>query len=300
MLLPSWYSKYKTFIESEIEIFLDSYFEKNKKTSIALKNFEEVVRYWVKWWKKIRAILALESYLVLAKKSLKDIKSSDDIVKICIALEFSHSWSLMQDDLPCMDNDTLRRWNPTVWSKFWEYQAVLASDILQTLTYEILSNLEDKSLALKSINILSKAMWFYWVIWWQMEDLHFEENSNEINQEILISIHRKKTAKLIKASVKLGIIASWKEKYLKPFSAFWEKLWLAYQIKDDILDVEWDSETTWKSVWSWEEKWFVFFVWLEKSKETLKDLLWNCKKIAKKMKSSKLEFITDYVWGRIW
>jgi len=299
-MLPIWYKKYKNIIEENIEIYLDKYFEKNKENSDALKNFEEVIRYSVKWGKKMRAILALEFYLILSHKKIEDLDKNSDILKVCLALEFVHTYSLLQDDMPCMDNDSLRRWQATVWSKFWEYNALLASDVLNTISYEILSEIKDKEIALKMTQILSKSTGFYWMIWWQIEDLYFEENSSELNQEKLIQLHRKKTWKLIKASVKMWIIMSWNTKYLKPFSVFWEKLGLAFQIKDDILDVEWTAEETGKSVWEWdnEKKWFIFFKWLKKAKQKLKDLIKSCLEISKTLKSEKLEFITEYVGNR--
>jgi geranylgeranyl diphosphate synthase type II len=150
------------------------------------------------------------------------------------------------------------------------------------------------------VKILSKATWFYWMIWGQVEDLYYEEKNTELTQDKLLALHRKKTGKLIKASVKMWIIMSWNTKYLKPFSAFWEKLGLAFQIKDDILDVEWTAEETGKSVWEWnnEKKWFIFFEWLKKSKQKLKDLVKSCLEISKTLKSEKLEFITEYVGNR--
>ena len=299
-MLPSWYKKYKKFIEENIEIYLDKYFEKNHKNSEALQKFEEIIRYSVKWGKKIRAILALEFYLILSNKKLEDLDEEFDILKVCLALEFVHAYSLLQDDMPCMDNDVLRRGQPTVWSKYGEYNAMLASDVLNTISYEILSEIKDKNIALQMIQILAKSTWFYWMIWWQIEDLYFEENSNELTQEKLLNLHRKKTGKLIKSSVKMWIIMSWNTKYLKPFSAFWEKLWLAFQIKDDILDVEWTTIETGKSVGEWnnEKKWFIFFEWLKKSKQKLKDLINSCLEISKILKSEKLEFITEYIWNR--
>ncbi len=297
-MLPNWYTKYKDFIEGCIQQELDSYFEKNNRNSQALQDFEEVIRYSLQGGKKIRAILALEFYLLLSHKKLKDIDKNDDIVKVCLAIEMTHSWTLLQDDLPCMDNDTLRRWQSTVWHKFGEYKAVLASDILQTHAFELLSTVSCPSKAISLIKTLSKSSGFYWVIGGQVEDIYFEKNPLELTQAKLLSVHRKKTAKLIKASVKMGIICSWNTKYLKPFSAFWEKLGLAFQIKDDIMDVEGSIEEVWKSVWRGEQKWFVFFEGLKKSKKKLKELLDSCLKISKTLESEKLQFVTEYVGKR--
>ena len=299
-MLPIWYKKYKKFIEDNINLYLDKYFEKNHKNSTALQNFEEVVRYSVLGWKKIRAILALEFYLILSHKKFEELDSNSDILKVCLALEFVHAYSLLQDDMPCMDNDILRRWRTTVWAKYWEANAMLASDVLNTLSYEILSEIKDNNIALQMTQILAKATGFYGMIGWQIEDLYFEKKPSELNQKRLLLLHKKKTGKLIKASVKMWIIMSGNTKYLKPFSAFWEKLGLAFQIKDDILDVEWTVSETGKSVWEWnnEKKWFIFFEGLKKSKQKLKDLIKSCLEISRTLKSEKLEFITEYVGNR--
>lgn len=297
-MLPNWYWEYKNFIEEWITYNLDNHFDKKGNVSKALYDFEEVIRYSLKWWKKIRAILALEFYLLLSNKNINEIEVSDDIIKVCTSIELSHSWTLLQDDLPCMDNDTLRRWQPTVWAKFGEYQAVLWSDILQTLAYEIITELEDSKQALHIIKILTQAMWYYWVIWWQIEDLHYERNSKDLDKEILLAIHKKKTGILIKSSVEMWIVTANKSELINDFAVFWEKLWLAYQIKDDILDVEGSVQETGKSVWSWEEKGFVYFEWLEKSKQELQLLIEDCLSIAAELDSEKLTFITNYIWNR--
>lgn len=296
-ILPFWYNQYKELIENSIENYLDEYFLRFPNSK-PCNDFKEVIKYSVKWWKKIRAILALELFLLIKFKDIAEIKKDDDILKVCIAIEFIHAFSLIHDDLPCMDNDELRRWQLTVWKKYWEYNAVLAWDLLNTLCFEVLSEIKDDNKAKKVISEISKAIWFYWMVWWQIDDLYFETKASELNQSKLIELHNKKTWALIKASIKSGIIIAWKEKYLETFEKFWEKLGLAFQIKDDILDVEWTKEETGKSVW-WEEKWFVYFNWLKKSKEKLKDLINFCLQIAKESKSEKLEFLTKHIWERV-
>ncbi len=298
-MLPPWYSDYKNFIEKWIEHTLNEHFKNNESVSEPVKHFEEIIRYSVQWWKKMRGILLLEFYLLLSKQELSIIGIDHDIVKICTAIELTHSWTLLQDDLPCMDNDVLRRGHSTVWSKYWEYQAILASDVLHTLSYELLSDLKDPQQSVQLIQVLTQALGYYWVASGQIEDLYYEQHSTELNQEILLQIHTKKTAQLIKAAVKMWIIASGNTKSVTSLSAFWEKLWLAFQIKDDILDVEGSVAETGKSVGRGEEKGFVFFQWLQKSKEYLKSLLDSCLEISKDLDSEKLHFITEYVGSRV-
>lgn len=303
-MLPLWYNQYKDFINSNIEAYLEQYFW-DKIQNDGLEEFKSAIVYSLKWWKKIRAILALEFYLTLNNKSLKTIieeqAESDtllNITKYCLALEFVHAYSLVHDDLPCMDNDILRRGQITTWKKFGEYQGVLVWDMLNSLAFGIISEITDPTLSVQLSNLLSKSVWFHGMLGWQIDDMYFEHNPQKLAMWDLIKLHNKKTWALIKASVQWWILVSWKISQIHKLSAFWEKLWLAFQIKDDLLDVEWTFEQTGKSVW-WEEKWFVHFLWLKKTKQELKKLIKECLISAKLLKSEHLRFLVWYVWNRI-
>ena len=295
-MLPIWYNEYKKIIEESILEYLMNYF-KNNISNPWLNIYKEWVFYATKWWKRIRSILALEFYIVSSWKQLNDINFNDDILKYCIALEFIHSFSLIHDDLPCIDNDDYRRWELTVWKKYWESTWVLIWDLLNTLSFEIISDIENSVLCQKLIKLLSHSIWFYWMIWWQVDDLYFEKNFNELNIKSLKSLHNKKTWALIRSSILWWIILSQNISKLKIFDQFWKKLWLAFQIKDDLLDYEWTFEETGKSVW-WEEKWFVYFLWIEKTKQELNKLLDSCLLEIKGLKSEKIEFLVKYIWDR--
>ncbi len=294
-MLPNWYSEYKDFIEQSIDTYFKNYFREN--TSEVLKWFEEIVIYGTRWGKKIRSILALEFYLSFTKQELSDIVFDDDIIKYCIALEIVHAFSLIHDDLPCMDDDTLRRWELTVWKKYWEANAVLAGDLLSALAFEIISDISDAKISQKLSKLLSHAIWFYGMVWWQIEDIYFEHNEEKLTKELLETLHNKKTWALIEASVLWGILLADKHEEIKNYSDFGKKLGLAFQIKDDLLDVEWTAEETGKSVW-WEEKWFVHFVWLEQAKSDLSNLISDCLYAIKNLDSEKLDFIVHYVGER--
>lgn len=296
-MLPNWYGEYKDFIEDSIKKYLDNYFWDNYLWK-PLNEFKESIYYSLKWWKKIRAIFALEFYLILSWKKLKDLDVEDDIVKFCIALESVHAYSLVHDDLPAMDNDIYRRWELTTWKKFWEANWVLAWDMLNTFWFEILSQINDKNNAIELIKILSNSIWFFWMIWWQVEDLYYEKNFLELDLDKLSSLHNKKTWALIKTSILGWVILSWKNEYLKNIEKFAENIWLSFQIKDDILDVEWTLETTWKSVGG-EIKWFVYFHWIEKSYEILNNLTFESLEILKNFENNyKLVFLTEYIRDR--
>lgn len=303
-MLPIWYWKYKDFIENSINQYLDNYLKDNtpwKKSSWGtnpwLERFKDAIFYAIWWWKKLRAILALEFYLILSWKSLEKIKYDDDIMKFCLAVELIHAYSLVHDDLPCMDNDELRRWQSTVWKKYSEYEAILIWDLLNTISFEILSEISDSELWMKLIKMLSNSVWFHWMVWGQVDDMYFEKNNDKLTLDSLLLLHYKKTWALIKASILGWVILSKDIKLIDRFKNFWEKIWLAFQVKDDLLDIEWNSEETGKSVW-WEKKGFVYFKWVEATKLKLKNLINDSLELITDLKSEKLNFIVHYIQDR--
>ena len=295
-MLPLWYWNYKKFIDTSINNYLNKYLEKNIDNPW-LERFRDAILYSVSWWKKLRAILALEFYIILSWKAFSKIKETDDIIKFCIALELIHAYSLVHDDLPCMDNDELRRWQPTVWKKYSEYEAVLVWDLLNTISFEILSEIKDTTLAVKLIKLVSNSIWFYGMIWWQIDDMYFEKNADKLNLDYLLWLHSKKTWALIKASILWWVMTSQKVTTLEKFKNLWEKIWLAFQVKDDLLDVEWTQQETGKSIW-WEKKWFVYFKWIEQTKVKLKNLIKDSLDLVRDLKSEKLIFLVNYIKDR--
>jgi geranylgeranyl pyrophosphate synthase len=202
-MLPIWYNEYKELIEKSINNYLIDYF--NHEENFWLETVKEACLYAVKWWKRIRSILALEFYLIFSWKSFDEIKDNDDILKFCIALELLHAYSLVHDDLPAMDNDILRRWQPTVWKKYWEADAVLAWDLLNSLSFEILADTWNSAL----IKYFWEAVWLKWMVWGQVLDLYYENNADKLNLDNLIEVHNKKTGALIEISIIWWIILSW-------------------------------------------------------------------------------------------
>lgn len=293
-MLPEWYKEYKNLIESSINTFLDKYFEENQNQ--VLDKFKEVVYYWTKWWKKLRAILALVVYLNSSKKDIKEINKDSDIIKLWIAIELLHAYSLIHDDLPAMDNDLYRRWEKTVWNNFSETDAILVWDMLNSLAFECLSSIQDKEIWMQIISLFWKSVWFYGMVWGQVLDLYYEKNDKELDLEKLIELHNKKTWALIIFSILSWALLT-KSKNNEKLKNFWKDLWLAFQIKDDILDVIGTLEETWKSVW-WEKKWFINLLWLEKSEEFLEKLINNCFLNIKDLKDEKLEFLVKYTKER--
>ncbi|MHA3773774.1 polyprenyl synthetase family protein [Verrucomicrobiota bacterium sgz303538] len=159
------------------------------------------------------------------------------------AVECVHTYSLIHDDLPCMDDDDLRRGRPTSHKVFGEGIAVLAGDALLTIAFEILAQAETttryKTGAL--ITELATASGSRWLIAGQVMDL--EGEGKKISGEQLRFIHRAKTAALLTTSIRLGAMsANASEQKLQALTDFGQALGLAFQVIDDILDVTQTTE----------------------------------------------------------
>jgi len=285
-MLPKWYFNYKEIIDNFIIQYLDNYFDKQDDKNLDI--FKESVYYSLKWWKRIRAILALEFYLVNSNRDINNISINDDIIKYCLALEFIQAYSLIHDDLPCMDNDEYRRWELSTWKKYWDDTATLVWDLLNSLAFEIIWESNKNKIWLELTKLLWKSIWYYWMLWWQILDIYYEWKSNELDLDKLINLHNKKTWALINASVIWWLILSWKEFNLEKYNNFWYKIWLAFQVKDDLNEKD-------KNKWYIEQKWFVYFIWEDKTKEYLKKLNKECLELIKDLKSSKLDEIVNYI-----
>lgn len=163
-----------------------------------------------------------------------------------IAVELIHAYSLIHDDLPCMDDDDLRRGIPTCHIQFDEATAVLAGDALQTLAFDLLSQNQTNWPDYKQIQmlqVLTKASGSLGMGGGQAIDLLMTNQASDL--ETLESMHQMKTGALINASVHLGFLASESEDQvvLAQLQTYSHCLGLAFQIKDDILDIEGDTET---------------------------------------------------------
>lgn len=299
-MLPNWYFDYKNFIETSLVEYLEQYFASEKNS--ALDTIKEASFYAVKNGKRIRSILALEFYLILSWKTFSEIKNDDDIIKFCIALELLHAYSLVHDDLPCMDNDEYRRGELTVWKKYSDTLATLTGDLLNSLSFEILAEIENSTI----IKTFWESVGIKWMLGWQVLDLFYEKNPEKLTLENLLEVHNKKTGALIEVSVFWGLILwnlslspdkKYKKEHLEKYIKYGKKIWLAFQVKDDILDVEGTFEETGKSV-GWEQKWFVYFLGLEKSREYLENLTEESLEIISDLQSEKLEFLTQYISQR--
>ena len=187
--------------------------------------------------KRIRPILAIAS-----ARAVSD--SADAVENAAATLEMIHTYSLIHDDLPAMDNDDLRRGRPTCHKVFGDALAILAGDALCTLAFEVLSRLREigAERKVKLIEELGRASGTVGgMIAGQVHDIEGEGRTP--SAPLLEQIHRAKTGALLRASVRIGAIyGGATPEELESLTDYGERVGLAFQIVDDILDVEQTSE----------------------------------------------------------
>ena len=214
----------KQHIETTLEQFLPAADQRPER-------LHEAMRYsMMAGGKRLRPILALATGELLGA-------DESALIKPALALELFHTYTLIHDDLPCMDDDDLRRGLPTAHKKFDEATAVLAGDALLTLAFEWMA---ERSATL--VTELATAGGHAGVIAGQIADLAAETQTPDA--EMLDYIHLNKTAALLRCSIRVGaIVGEADDATLNALSGFGEDLGLAFQIIDDILDATVDTET---------------------------------------------------------
>jgi geranylgeranyl diphosphate synthase type II len=211
--------------------------------SVAPQTIHRAIRYsLMAGGKRIRPVLCME-----AARTLSD--AIEGVEAAAASLEFIHTYSLIHDDLPALDNDDFRRGKPTCHKVFGDAMAILAGDSLLTIAFQVLSELPHVSSDIKValIRELSTASGTVGgMIGGQVADIEGERQTP--NPELLESIHRAKTGALLRASVRMGAIyAGGTPEQVARLSAYGEHVGLAFQIVDDILDVEESSEALGKT-----------------------------------------------------
>ncbi len=235
--------------------------------------------------KRLRPILCIASAECV--KGL-DKKLDDSVILPACAIEMIHTYSLIHDDLPAMDDDDLRRGMPTSHKMFSEATAILAGDALLTHAFNILSNpssFKSKTLSdnilLNIIRVISEAAGTNGMIEGQMLDMQaqlgIDEEIASDRLDYLKQMHSLKTGKIIAASVEVGAIAAGADQdQLNKLVSYAENIGMAFQIVDDILDVEGDSSVMGKPVGSDElnkKLTFPLIIGLEKSKKYAEQLI---------------------------
>lgn len=280
--------------KEKIEQWMKNYFDEKPENE---KSFIEPMVYSLNvGGKRIRPILMMATY--------KMYKSDEEeVLPFAAAMEMIHTYSLIHDDLPAMDNDDLRRGKPTNHKVYGEAMAILAGD---SLLNEAMSIMFDQCIdgdlnKIEAGRIISKSSGIEGMIKGQIIDIRSE--GRNIDVEELREMHRNKTGKLILGSILAGAyIGGAPESHIEILKSFAENLGLAFQIKDDILDVEGDSSLLGKSQSDGDNNktTFVSMYGIEKCKEFCESLTNDCYELLNKiaLNTDDLKAITEFLLTR--
>ena len=214
----------------------------NSLKSFGSGNIVDGMRYALLGGKGLRGFLVMESAALMGVTKANAISAA-------AAVEALHTYSLVHDDLPCMDDDDLRRGIPTIHKKWDEATAVLVGDALQTFAFELLSQQkcnDDPNIRINLISSLARAVGAQGMVLGQAQDIEAESSSHPLGLDDISELQRNKTGALIEWSAVAGAILACEDpKELREYS---QALGLAFQIVDDILDVEGDSNIVGKAV----------------------------------------------------
>ncbi len=222
------FNEYKMLVENRAnEVF--SGLKHNGKDYINLVNAMEYST--MLGGKRIRPCIMLEFYSLFGG-------DAREIVDFALALELIHTYSLIHDDLPCMDNDDIRRGKPSCHIAFGEDTALLAGDALLTLAFNLATNVKVKpDYLIKAIHVLSDYSGVNGMVGGQVLDLWLEEHSSDIN--VVAKMCSLKTGCLIKAAATIGcILAGADEADINFAKEYAQNIGIVFQIIDDVLDVE--------------------------------------------------------------
>jgi geranylgeranyl diphosphate synthase type II len=215
---------------------------------------------------------------------------AQDVLPVACAIELIHTYSLIHDDLPVMDDDDMRRGKPTSHKVFGEAVALLAGDGLLTKAFHVMADADFEhkvrpDALLTVIGLIAKAAGYEGMVGGQVVDIQSE--GKEVDPHILEFIHIHKTAALISASVASGaILVGGEENQLKALTSYGHNIGLAFQVSDDILDIEGNSQALGKNVGSDERQ----------GKSTYPTLLGlgRSKEIQRELVEQAIEFLDSF------
>ena len=213
-------------IAKDTNLFLSRFLSKQKKTDL----IKPIIYGLLPGGKKIRSKLIVDVGKIFKIKY-------QNLIQIGAAVECIHAYSLIHDDLPCMDNDSLRRGKLSAHKKFGESTAILAGNSLLTFAFEILSQnnfKQDEKTKTKLINLISKCSGHSGIAGGQYLDLRFERKKIPLKK--IIEMQIKKTGKLFSFCCMSPVIISKKFNYLKKFDKIGSDIGLLFQITDDLID----------------------------------------------------------------
>jgi geranylgeranyl diphosphate synthase, type II len=283
-------------IKEKIENSLPGYIERLETPKV----LKDSMKYSLEaGGKRIRPILLFATLRAFGKDELIGLP-------VACAIEMIHTYSLIHDDLPSMDNDDLRRGKPTNHKVFGEATAILAGDALLTYSFQILSEINHPEVTpemkLELISKLAKAAGPEGMVGGQTADIHGE--GKQITLEELEDIHKNKTGKLLAYSILAGaILGHANRKQIEKLEQFAYHLGLSFQIRDDILDIEGVQEKIGKPIGSDENKQKVTYpslLTMAGAKEKLSYHIHEAKKILYDIDFdySLLEYICDLIATR--
>ena len=257
------------------------------------KDMCEAMRYSVLiGGKRIRPTLMLETYKLFGG-------CGEEIEPFMAAIEYIHTYSLVNDDLPAMDNDILRRGKTTTWKKYGEAAGVLAGDGLLTYAFETAAkafDMADPALVGKAIGVLAHKAGLYGMVGGQAVDVAL--TGSEISEDVLMYIFRLKTGALIEASMMVGaILGGADDEQIAICEGIAADIGKAFQIRDDILDVIADEKELGKTIGSDEKNGKTTYVslhGLEGAQDEVKVLSEHAISELNKLPGDKVYF-TDFI-----
>lgn len=268
---------------AHIEEVLNKYLPKEE--GYAAKVMEAMNYSVLAGGKRLRPMLMEETYRMFG--------GSEQVIEpFMAAQEMIHTYSLVHDDLPCMDDDEYRRGRKTTHAVYGEGMAVLAGDALLNYAFETackaFSLTEDVQKAAKALTILANKAGIYGMIGGQTADIMAEDaDPDTVTEELLLYIHKNKTAALIQSSMMIGaILAGVDAKQINDIEKIGYNIGIAFQIQDDILDVTGTFEELGKPIGSDEENnkvTCVTLMGLEKAKEEVAKLSKEAVTLLKEM-----------------
>lgn len=246
--------------------------------------------------KRIRPIIMMEFCELFGGKKT-------DALDFAIALEMIHTYSLIHDDLPCMDNDDMRRGKPSCHKQFSEEIALLAGDALLTEAFSVVANADaDDNIKINVVKTLAEMSGIYGMLGGQVIDLSFVKNSPDIHE--LSDMYARKTGCLLRAAAIIGATtANASEQDIINADLFAQKVGLAFQIIDDILDTVGDAQLLGKPVGSDEKNnkpTFVALLGLDAAKNEAEKLTNQALQILDKFSgnTNNIKEITKYLLER--
>ncbi len=284
-MLKNYLKEKREFIDNSIK----EYLEELKYPPVIAEGMKYAV---LNGGKRLRPILLLMTLELLGEDEEKGIPAA-------VAIEMIHSYSLVHDDLPALDDDDYRRGKLTTHKKYGEAQGILIGDALLTHAFNVITSKNQKVDPYKIVEIVrltSKYAGVNGMIGGQMVDI--ESEGKNIDLPTLQYIHTHKTGKMITLPVEIAcIIAGAEEKKKEKLIEYSELIGLAFQIKDDILDIEGDFEKIGKPVGSdiyLEKSTYPSIFGMKKTKEILAEKITAAKEIIRsEFQSEKVKLFTD-------